>query len=205
MNIDELRELVTAVAKTDRRTIGKDDIEFWGAMAHEGRWTLGTAMRALVRFRSTRPGEWLEPGHISAIIRDARRRAAASFVVPDVPDEITGRQYPVWYREQLAAHIDTVLDAWCAGEPIPEPSAALEVTRRPRALAAGIEASTCPPELREQIERDLARTGSLDRLPTTQAGHEEDEREARRAQAHEEIAALRDKTAGPADTEDGAA
>lgn len=209
MNIEELRHLVSAIAKTDRRTIGRDDIEFWGAMAHEGRWTLAAAMRALVVFRSTRPGEWLEPGHLSQIIRDARRKAAASFVVPDVPEEITGRQYPEWYRAQLAAHVDRVLEAWSAGEPIPEASAELEVNRPGRAaLTTGIEASTCPPELREQIERDLANAGRLDRLPpkrAPEAPDPDDERAERREQARAELAELRDRTAGQGETRDGAA
>lgn len=158
MTLDELKRFMSAIAASDRRTTSKADVDFWAAMAREGRWTLGTAMRALIQFRATRPGDWLEPGHISAILRDARRKAAESFVVPDAPDEIAGRDYPAWYRTQLTAHIARVLHAWAAGEPIPEPSAALDSYRRD-ALTVGPDTSTCPSELRDQIGRDIANAG----------------------------------------------
>lgn len=209
MNIDELKKLIGAIAASDRRTISKVDVDFWAAMSHEGSWTLNAAMQALIQFRVNRPGEWLEPGHITGIIREARRKAAATFEAPAVPDEITGREYPAWYRAQLAAHVDEVLAAWAAGEPIPESPAELESSRGRAALPGGIEASTCPPELREQIERDLARAGRMDRLPPRPA---EPVRRAkvddpeRRAQARAELAALTcDTTDEDSSSRDGAA
>lgn len=158
MTLDELKRFMSAIAASDRRTTSKADVDFWAAMAHEGRWTLGTSMRSLIQFRATRPGDWLEPGHISAIVRDARRKAAESFVVTDAPDDITGRDYPTWYRTQLTAHIARVLHAWAAGEPIPEPSAALDSYRQ-ASLTVEPDTSTCPSELRERIARDIANAG----------------------------------------------
>lgn len=168
MTVDELKSLMSAVAASDRRTIGKADVDFWAAMAQEGRWTLGTAMRALIQFRVNRPGDWLEPGHIGAIIREARKKAAATFVDPDVPEEMTGREYPAWYRAKRDAHVAEVLEAWAAGEPIPEPSAALQVNRgEVRELTTGINLGTCPPELRDQITRTAPRIGR--RIPRDEA------------------------------------
>lgn len=158
MNPDELEALLAAVSSSDRRTVGKADAQFWAAMAREGSWTLPTAMRALVQFRHTRPGEWLEPGHLSGIIREARRKAATTFVVPDVPDGLTGRDYPGWYRAELLAHTDRIMHAWAGGEAIPEtPAGAAEVTGRsgPAALPVGM----APPELRDQITRGIAYIG----------------------------------------------
>lgn len=76
MNPDEIRALLKAVASGDRRTTGPEDVHFWAAMAVRGRWTLPEAMAALIEFRHAHPGEWLEPGHLSTIIRAARQDAA---------------------------------------------------------------------------------------------------------------------------------
>jgi len=188
MNPDELEALLAAVSSSDRRTVGKADAQFWAAMAREGSWTLPTAMRALVQFRHTRPGEWLEPGHLSGIIREARRKAAATFVVPDVPEGLTGRDYPRWYRAELLAHTDRIMHAWAGGEAIPEtPAGAAEVTGHsgPVALPVGM----APPELRDQIARGVAYIGrerpppSIPvRLPRRTGGDP-----ARRAEARAEL------------------
>jgi hypothetical protein len=76
MTPEEIRILLKAVASGDRRTTGPEDVHFWAVMAQRGRWTLPEAMAALVEFRHSRPGVWLEPGHLSALIRAARQDAA---------------------------------------------------------------------------------------------------------------------------------
>lgn len=201
MTIDELRKLLTAVAKTDRRTIGRDDIDFWAAMAREGQWTLDTAMRALIQFRATRPGEWLEPGHLSQIVREAHRKAANSFVEPDAMDGETGRQYVERRRRLMREHIARVMEAWAVrGEPIPESASAAELASgggERLALPGGTGDGACPPELREKITRAMSRIGRMPARVVDPAGEE------RRRRAREELDALRG--GGEAGSRDGAA
>jgi hypothetical protein len=157
----ELERLLDIVVRGDRRTTSPADVDYWAAMAAEGRWTYATAMRALVIFRTEHPGEWLDPAHLTAIIRQARHRAAETFVEPDPPAALPRPTYPAWKRARLAEHIDRVLDAWADGAPMPVTvagAAELIGADRPQ-LEAGLNTSTCPPELREQIERDFQRIG----------------------------------------------
>ena len=160
MNTDELGMLLSMVTIGDRRTTGKYDIGYWALMAQEGRWTLPTAMRALAIYRSDHPGEWIDPGHITSIIRDARRQAAATFVVPKEPDDIKAADLPRWHRAQLAAHQDRLLDAWSSGEPMPvTPNAAAQITGGRGQLPSGMDMTTCPTDLKEQIAEAIARMG----------------------------------------------
>ncbi|MPZ67352.1 MAG: hypothetical protein GEU83_18230 [Pseudonocardiaceae bacterium] len=161
LNSEELKTFMNAVAASDRRTTGKADVQFWAAMAHEGGWTLGTAMRALVQFRGRHAGEWLEPGHITEIVREARRAAATTFAAPDPPDDLPRRQYPAWLRNRRDEHIRRVLDAWADGAamPVTEQTCAELVGSERATLTAGLDTSTCPCELREQLERDFKRIG----------------------------------------------
>lgn len=173
MNLDEIKSLYKAVAVGDHRSIDDngDDLKYWAAMAREGRWTLPTAIRALVIFRTQRPGEWLDPGHITEIIRDARHKAAATFVVPEEPHGLKPADYPKWYRGQIAAHTDKLLERWASGEAIPvAETVAAELTGGPRQLTSGLNLTTCPEELFDQVKRDFERAGrekaDRRRLPT---------------------------------------
>jgi hypothetical protein len=166
MNYDEIVDLLTLAAVYDQRTGGEADVRGWHAVAQLERWTAAAAQRVVIEHYSRgaeRPR--ITPAAISDGIRVARRKAAASFVAPAVPDDVAGRDYPVWYRAQLAAHVDRMLDMWAQGEPIPESPAELEAQRGQRELPEGIDAGTCPEHLREQLELDMARFGRMDRLP----------------------------------------
>lgn len=155
----ELKTFLKAVATGDRRTTDEDDVRYWAAIAQQGRWTLATAMRALIMFREQHPGQWLDPGHITEIIRDARRRAAETFVVPQEPDNLKICDLPQWHREQLAAHQDRLLAAWAAGKPLPVTvEGAAEIAGQDRRrLTAGLNTTTCPEELKDQVHRDFER------------------------------------------------
>lgn len=156
MNHAEIVDLLTLAAVYDQRTGGEADVRGWHAVAQIENWTAPIAQRVLIEHYSRvadRPR--ITPAAISDGIRDVRRKAAASFAAPDVPENVTGREYPLWYRTQLHDHIDRVLDAWAAGEPIP----ATLADHQRVALSGGINMGTCPDDLRDQIITDMARTG----------------------------------------------
>lgn len=111
MNRNDMIDLLTAIAAGDRRQIGEADIAAWTPVIGElGR---DECLAAVVVHRRERPGVWLEPGHLLAIVRAARTTqgsraaaAAARAVLEDprlipMPDEI---------REQLHA----IRDRWSA-------------------------------------------------------------------------------------------
>lgn len=158
MNRNEVVDLLTLAAVYDQRTGGEADVRGWHAVAQIENWTAPAAQRVLIEHYSRgaeRPR--ITPAAISDGIRAVRHKAAASFIVPDVPENVTGRDYPLWYRTQLAAHTDKVLDAWAVGEPIPESATAF--ADQQRTTLKGIDMGTCPGCLREQIARDLDRIG----------------------------------------------
>ncbi len=191
MTPDEIIDLLSLAAVYDQRTGGKRDVQGWCLVAETERWTTASAQRVLIEHYSRgadRPR--ITPAAISDGIRAARHKAAASFIVPDIPEHITGRDYPTWYRTELHMHIDRRLDAWAAGEPIPESTEALSSQVR-AALTMGPDMGTCPVELREQFVRDMNRAGRErvrevpQRLPRQPAGDPD-----RRSVAYAEIAAL---------------
>lgn len=157
---DDIVDLLSLAAVYDQRNAGEVDIRGWHAVAQLERWTASAAQRVVIEHYS-RGAEKprITPAAISDGIRAARRKAAATFVEPDVPDGIAGRDYPAWYRAQMAAHVDRVLADWAAGEEIPEPTTTLEAHRVRRVLTAGPDLGGCPEELREQFARDLSRAG----------------------------------------------
>lgn len=194
MNPEELRTLYRSVTVGDRRTTDEQDIYYWAAMAREGRWTFATAIRALVIFRTQNPGKWIDPGHITEIIRDARRRAGDTFVVPQEPDGLKNADYPAWLRSQLTAHQDRLLAKWAGGGDLPvTANGAAEITGGPKQIAAGLNLEGCPPELRDQVKRDFEQAGrdKVDRrrLPTRIRTFVGDA--ARRAKARAELDAKR--------------
>lgn len=212
MTKSEIARLLARCAVYDQRTVGQGDVEGWHEIAVDESWTAVAAHR-VVREHYSRGADRrrITPAAITDRLREAQRKAADSFVDPDALDGESGREYVERRRRLMREHIARVMDAWASrGEPIPEAAtpAELQAGGGDRlALPGGIDATTCPPELREQIGHDLARAGRMDRLPA-RAPDQDDERTARREQARAELAALWDKTATPADatdTEDGAA
>jgi len=158
MNHDEIVDLLTLAAVYDQRTGGSADVEGWYAVAQLEHWTFPVAKRVVIEHYSRGADrQRITPAAISDAIRTVRRKAADSFVAPNVPDHIMGRDYPEWFRAQRDRHISYVLAGWVLGEPIPEPSAL------DHQLAIGSEPNltTCPPRLREQFARDLAKAGRV--------------------------------------------
>ncbi|HEY2766254.1 MAG TPA: hypothetical protein VGJ13_19915 [Pseudonocardiaceae bacterium] len=175
MTVEELTSLLKMVGRGDNRTTGTANAEYWALMAQQGGWTWKTAVRALVQFRTQHPGTWMDPGHITAIIKDAREKAALSFVVPDYPEDLPPPEYAEWYRARKNEHVDRILAGWSKGEPIPEPSAANEI-REHRALAGGsgvpleLPVVSAPPELRADLRKNWRKlVEKRPQLPPVQA------------------------------------
>jgi hypothetical protein len=137
---DEMCDLLSLAAVYDQRTGGDEDVKGWLLVARSQGWTVATAQRALVEHYSQgadRPR--VTPAAITDVIRDARRKAAETFIEPDPPETLAPERYPAWKRARLAEHIDRVLAAWADGAPLPvTPSAAAELTGGGRALEAGL-------------------------------------------------------------------
>lgn len=196
MNPDDLKVFLKAIAVSDRRTTGEGDLQYWATMAQEDRWTLPTAMRALIIFRKANPDKWLNPGHISDIIRDARRKAAETFVVPPEPEGIKNADLPKWHRAQIAAHQDRLLAAWSVGEPLPV-SGVAQITEQ-KQLTTGMDLTGCPGDLREEIAQGVQRMGRLDRHRAAVSSPRAVEDNAdRRAYARAELEAARQKWGEP--------
>lgn len=113
MNRNDMIDLLTAVAAGDRRQVGEADITAWTAVIGDlGR---DEALAAVVVHRRERPGVWLEPGHLLAIVRAARidqgkrdDAAAARAVLADprlvpMPEEV--RRQLVRIRDSWSAPI----------------------------------------------------------------------------------------------------
>jgi hypothetical protein len=67
MNQNQVIDLLTAVAASDRRTVGEADVTIWQEVL--GTMQLDDCLKALVTFRRESPGVWLEPGHIVKLVR----------------------------------------------------------------------------------------------------------------------------------------
>ena len=190
MTWDEIADLLSLAAVFDQRTAGEEDVKGWHLVARLERWPAPAAQRVLVEHYARgadRPR--ITPAAISDGIRSARSRAAASFVVPDCPDDLAGRDYPAWLRAQRDAHVQRVLDSWAEGGLIPD-SASVEALagRADRALAAG-----APPHLRAAIESGLSRIGRPppERPRPSRLPHQPAADPDRRAGAEAELAARR--------------
>lgn len=205
----EIAKLLARCAVYDQRTVGEADVEGWYEIAVDENWTSAAAHR-VVREHYSRGADRrrITPAAITDRLREVHRKAADSFVEPDVVEGESGREYVDRRRGLMREHVTRVLDAWVEkGDPIPEAASVAELRSGgsgPPALPAGIEASTCPPELRDQIARDMARAGRMDRLPVRQPSKPEKSVDSERlAEARAELDALRN--AKPVEDEDGAA
>lgn len=76
MNRDDVIDVLSVVAAATRRTVGETDVEIWGGII--GHLTRDIAMKAVRAHLQTKPGVWLEPGHVAqeaaAILRDQASR-----------------------------------------------------------------------------------------------------------------------------------
>lgn len=124
MNRDDVIDLLTVITAGDHRTVGDSDITFWLEIVGDLQKDL--AMQAVRDHFRTKPGVWLEPGHIVARAREIHRdmldRAPREPIengaddyypgdakaAPDLPDYPTSwdserRRKVYWYAMSLRA------------------------------------------------------------------------------------------------------
>lgn len=75
MNHDHVIRLLAVITAYDRRTIGDFDIRVFTEAAQRAGWTLNQAVDA-VHAHYAHSTDWLQPGHITARIRQERRQPA---------------------------------------------------------------------------------------------------------------------------------
>jgi hypothetical protein len=110
---NDVVKLLALAAGADQRTVAEEDVMLWLAIAQQERWLPSCAQRAIIEHYSRgadRPR--ITPAAITDRLRALRGQAAESFEAPVIPESLSGRDYPAWYRSQLAAHIDLQLDRW---------------------------------------------------------------------------------------------
>jgi hypothetical protein len=136
---NDVIRLLAMAAGGDQRTVGDDDADFWHAIALAEQWTFPAARRAVIEHYSrgaNRPR--ITPAAITDRIRDLRRRAAESFELPRIPDDLPNHAYPAWLRTLQARHIDALLHHWATTgqEPPAHPQIAAATVRNVEELAA---------------------------------------------------------------------
>lgn len=136
---NDVIRLLAMAAGGDQRTVGDDDADFWHACGVAERWTFPAARRAVIEHYSRgadRPR--ITPAAITDRIRDLRRRAAESFELPRIPDELPNHEYPAWMRALQARHIDALLHNWATTgqEPPAQRDIAAAAVRSVEELAA---------------------------------------------------------------------
>jgi len=110
---NDVVRLLALAARGDQRTVGEDDVDDWHTIAQMQRWTAKSAARVIMEHRASGADKpRITPAAISDRIRTLRGKAAESFELPVVPDSIPTADYPQWLRDQLANHVDTLLNEW---------------------------------------------------------------------------------------------
>ncbi len=110
---NDIVRLLALAARGDQRTVGEDDVDDWHTIAQMQRWTARAAARVILEHRASGADRSrITPAHITDRLRALRGKAAESFELPVVPDTVPAHAYPQWLREQLAAHIDGLLEQW---------------------------------------------------------------------------------------------
>jgi hypothetical protein len=115
----EIALFLTRVSVTDKRTVGKADVEVW-ADALEG-VDLGMAVEALTDHVRHRAQEWFTPTHVLSYIRQIHRQRMQDAGPVDYPADLTQAQERtyrlLWLdavksgmgRDQATAHTDQAL------------------------------------------------------------------------------------------------
>jgi hypothetical protein len=89
MTRDDVIDILTAVAASDRRTVGQSDVDVWQAII--GELPKDFALQAVRDHLRDRPGVWMEPGHVyqraRALRRDEMERAPLPVIKPHRDDE----------------------------------------------------------------------------------------------------------------------
>lgn len=148
MKKSEVADLLTAIASTDNRTVGRLDIEMWFKILPED-LTLANAQDALIRLR-LETGDWITPKHIVDRVTEVRRDRLQRAGTPPIPPDLTWTQEKAW--RQL----------WCEavkdGEEDPEAYANEAMGITPLAIEATSESIA---ELRRQLVAGLAESKAV--------------------------------------------
>lgn len=147
MTEDEIVDLLTYAAASDRRTVGRSDVVAWSDAATDHDWTFNTARRAIRTYYGTATGQPIWPGHVTEIISGVRTRIRRA-LDPDLyraPADLADnpRAEREWIKARIAAHVSTALEAWAntgqvADTPERAELVARQVTER-LALTAGAD------------------------------------------------------------------
>lgn len=146
---DDMVDLLKLCAVYDQRTVGPEDLNGWLLVANHAGWTKRAAQRVIVEHYASGAGKpRITPAQVSDSLRVLRRRAADSFEDPVVPEGFSGGQYVRWYRQQMRAHVDALLDRWADGEQLPtgQPSVEQGTPRRVLEAVKTVAATTRIPE-----------------------------------------------------------
>ncbi len=151
---DTMVDLVSLAATYDQRTIGELDVKAWSMAASVARWTDPAAVsRVIVEHYSAgadRPR--ITPAAITDRLRAIRSAAAESFEAPRIPDDLRGVDYPEWYRQQQAAHIDAAVSRWATSGEMPRPAAIEPAGNRLAEIVA-----SAPEHVRPALEASMTR------------------------------------------------
>lgn len=133
MTFDEMAELLAFCAFHDKRKGDANDVEAWLIVANDHGWTAATASRVAREHYGSGAGRpRLEAPAITDRIREVRRRAADTFELPRLPDDLAAADYPAWLRRQRDAHVDALVSAWAVSGA--EPPAQLPPGPRPNEI-----------------------------------------------------------------------
>jgi hypothetical protein len=135
---DEVIDLLTLIAASDKRTVGQADVEVWHAVATADAWTFSRARHALIEHLRHNDA-MVTPAHINKIIDTARQRARAK-LIGDInpPRDLADDPHAeiAWRRQHTTDYIEAALEAWAHGHPMPDhtpdPAPALAATDRPQ-------------------------------------------------------------------------
>jgi hypothetical protein len=138
MTWQDAQKLLAFCAVHDRRKADKLDIDAWYDAGTLQRWNANAALRVAREYYSAganRPR--LEPPMVTDRLRELRRRAAETFELPRIPDDLPNHEYPTWMRALQAQHVDALLDHWSTTgqEPPPQRAAAAAIVNNLRDLA----------------------------------------------------------------------
>lgn len=113
MTFDEVAELLAFCAVHDKRKGDELDVNAWLLVANDHDWTASAALRVAREHYGQGEGRpRLEAAAITDRIREIRKRAAATFVDPVIPDGLSNADYPAWYRRLKDAHRDALVEQW---------------------------------------------------------------------------------------------
>jgi hypothetical protein len=112
---DDLQAIIDLVVAYTGREPDRTLVETWAAQAAIGRWTYPHAACAIHLWASNRePRDFLDPADVTRAIRAVRRKAAATFELPRIPEGLPNADYPAWLRARRDEHVSALVDAWAA-------------------------------------------------------------------------------------------